>query len=79
MTGYFMTALAAGEKGESESSADLTEISELAKALEGAQRMLAPCPGYGEYSTLHGQVTGGELRHNGHLVHLSVFPRGIPA
>ena len=79
LTGYFITALAAGEKAESESPADTTEISALAKALEEARRVFAPCPGYGEYSTLHGQVTGGELRHNGHLVHLSVFPNGAAA
>jgi len=79
LSGYFLTALAAGKAGESETPADEGEIASLAMALECAERVPEPCPGYGEYSTLHGQVTGGELRHNGHLVHLSVFPNGVAA
>ena len=79
LSGYFLTALAAGKAGESETPADEGEIAALAMALERAERVMAPCPGYGEYSTLHGPVTGGELRHNGHLVHLSVFPNGAAA
>jgi len=79
LSGYLLTALAAGEKAQSESPADEGEIAALARALECAERVFAPCPGHGEYSTLHGQVTGGELRHNGHLVHLSVFPNGVAA
>ena len=79
LTGHLMTALAAGEKARMESSAEEAEIQALARALEGAERVAAPCLGSGEYSTLHGEVTGGELRHNGHLVHLSVFPNGVAA
>ena len=79
LTGYFITALAAGKKARAESPAEDAELRALARALEGAERVAAPCPGYGQYSTLHGEISGGELRHNGHLVHLSVFPRGIPA
>ncbi len=79
LTGYLITALAAGEKAKSESPAEEAEIMALAEALEGAERVAAPCPGHGEYCTLRGEVTGGELRHNGHLVHLSVFPNGVAA
>jgi hypothetical protein len=79
MTGYLVTALSAGGRRSSGSWAERAEIQALAGALENAERKAAPCPGHGEYSTLHGAVTGGELRHNGHLVHLSVFPIGVEA
>ncbi len=79
LTGYLITALAAGEKAKSESPAEEAEIMALAEALEGAERVAAPCTGHGEYCTLRGEITGGELRHNGHLVHLSVFPNGVAA
>ncbi len=79
LTGYLITAMAAGKKAPSESRAQDTEVRALARALESAERVAAPCHGHGEYSTLHGEVTGGELRHNGHLVHLSVFPNGAAA
>jgi hypothetical protein len=79
MTGYLITALAAGKKARAGSSAEEDEVRALAKALEGAERVTAPCHGHGEYCTIQGEVTGGELRHNGHLVHLSVFPKGVAA
>ena len=79
LTGHLITALKAGKMAEAESPADEADISVLAKALEEARRSFASCPGSGEYCTLHGQITGGELRHNGHLVHLSVFPNGAAA
>lgn len=79
LTGYLITTLAAGEEAKAESQAEATEIQALARDLERAIRVEAPCPGSGEYSILLGAVTGGELRHNGHLVHLSVFPAGVAA
>ena len=79
LTGYLITAMAAGKRAKSESPAEGAEIMALAQALEGASRVAAPCPGHGEYCTLHGEISGGELRHNGHLVHLSVFPKGAAA
>jgi hypothetical protein len=79
VAGHLMTAAAAGKRGSAGLAADQSEIQALAMALEGAERVSAPCPGHGEYSTLRGEVSGGELRHNGHLVHLSVFPRGAAA
>ena len=72
-------ALSVISVGESGSLADSEDLMDLAFALETAQRVAAPNAGYGEYSTLEGAITGGELRHNGHLVHLSVFPTGVAA
>ena len=79
LVGYMFADREAGTDEALDVSAAVCEIQALAQALERANREAAPCPGYGEYSTLHGEVTGGELRHNGHLVHLSVFPAGVQA
>jgi hypothetical protein len=79
LTGHLITALAAGKREKSESPAEDTDLHALARALEGAVRLTAPNPGHGEYCTLHGEISGGELRHNGHLLHLSVFPNGANA
>lgn len=79
LTGYLISALTSGEKGVLELPAEEAEMQALAGALERAHRETAPCPGHGEYMTIHGEVTGGELRHNGHLVHLSVCPNGVAA
>jgi hypothetical protein len=79
VTGYLITALEANGNGGAGSLADTKDLLELAFALETAERVEAPNLGHGEYSTLQGGVSGGELRHNGHLVHLSVFPTGVEA
>ncbi len=79
VTGYLMTALSAGPPGTAETPAKFDDLRALATSMQDAERVSAPCVGSGEYSTLHGRVTGGELRHNGHLVHLSVFPNGAVA
>jgi hypothetical protein len=79
LTGYLITSLTSGEKGKLESPAEEAEMQALARALETAHREAAPCPGHGEYNAIHGEITGGELRHNGHLVHLSVCPNGAAA
>jgi len=79
LTGYLETAGAAAEGGDLQPSANGEEVQALALALEGAERVAVPCPGHGEYAMLRGTVAGGELRHNGHLVHLSVFPAGAAA
>jgi hypothetical protein len=79
LTGHLVTVLAAGKRPTLDQPAREPELKALAKALQDAQRVAAPCPGRGRYSTLHGEVTGGELTHNGHLVHLSVFPNGTVA
>ncbi len=79
LTGHLITVLAAGRMTKLESPAEESEIRALAQALQGAERLAAPCPGHGEYRTLHGEIAAGELSHNGHLVHLSVFPNGAAA
>ncbi|MGD2122366.1 MAG: hypothetical protein PVJ76_11510 [Gemmatimonadota bacterium] len=79
VTGYLITALAANGGSRPGSLADSEDLMALAFALEIAERVAAPSVGHGEYSTLKGPITGGELRHNGHLVHLSVFPTGVEA
>jgi len=79
VTGYLITAMAAKPEREPPSMADADDLLTLAMALEEAERVPSPNVGHGEYATLRGAVTGGELRHNGHLVHLSVFPTGVPA
>jgi hypothetical protein len=79
VTGYLITALAAGGRGGSGSRPELDDLMALAGELERAERVAAPSVGHGDYSTLEGGVTGGELTHNGHLVHLSVFPTGAAA
>lgn len=79
LTGYLISAMSAKKGAGSEPQAEDTEVMALAMALESAERVAAPCHGHGEYAVLRGEVTGGELRHNGHLVHLSVFPNGVAA
>lgn len=79
LTGYLINALASRLNGEGESATSDAEILAVADALQRAERVPCPTSGHGEYSTLHGLVAGGELRHNGHLVHLSVFPAGLEA
>jgi len=79
VTGYLLAAVAWGNRRRFESQAEERELQALAASLERAQRVAAPSHGSGEYTTIHGEVTGGELRHNGHLVHLSVFPCGAAA
>lgn len=79
LAGYLATAFHAREKPNGDGMAELSELEALARDLEAAERVASPCFGYGEYSMLRGPVTGGELRHNGQLVHLSVFPNGVAA
>ena len=79
LTSYLLTGEVSSGAAELETPAEQSEIQALARALEEAERVAAPCPGNGEYTTIHGQVTGGELRHNGQLVHLSVCPSGAAA
>jgi hypothetical protein len=79
LAGYLATAFRARERPGGDGMAELCELEALARDLEAAERVASPCFGHGEYSTLRGPVTGGELRHNGQLVHLSVFPNGVAA
>ena len=79
LTGYLLTAVAAAGESWLEPPAEQDDVECLAWALEVAQRHPTPYVGHGEYTVLDGLVAGGELRHNGNLVHLSVFPRGVEA
>jgi len=79
LAGYLTTALATRKERDPEGPASEEDLQNLALALQSAQRVSAFCPGSGEYCNLEGDISGGELRHNGHLVHLSVFPKGVAA
>jgi hypothetical protein len=79
VTGYLITALSAKGDEETGPVANSEDLMALAVALETAERIASPNAGHGEYATLRGEVAGGELRHNGQLVHLSVFPAGVSA
>jgi hypothetical protein len=79
VTGYLITAIAASGDTVPATLADSDDLRALASALEVAERVAEPHVGHGEYASLRGTVAGGELRHNGHLVHLSVFPKGVAA
>ena len=48
-------------------------------SIEEADREATKKVGIGEYWSLSGPVSGGELLHQGHLVHLSVLPAPIGA
>jgi len=48
-------------------------------ALENADRVATQKVGLGDYWSLSGPVSGGELIHQGHLVHLSVRPAPVRA
>lgn len=50
------------------------QAQEIVDFIEEADRKAAERVGIGEYWSLHGPVSGGELLHQGHLVHLSVQP-----
>jgi len=54
--------------------ADSEDASEFVDGLEEAERIPVMTQGLGAYSVLRGRLVGGELLHEGHLVHLSVFP-----
>lgn len=79
MEAHILTAMGCYAGSFQEPGADLHELQTLAMALENATRETAPCHGSGDYSILCGEVVGRELRHNGHLVHLTVNPNGVAA
>jgi hypothetical protein len=79
LAGYLIETLASKCRCGGWRPTSEAEVLALAEALEMAERVPSPTDGQGDYSTLQGAVAGGELRHNGHLVHLSVFPAGLAA
>jgi hypothetical protein len=50
------------------------EAQNLVESLEAADRVATKRVGLGDHRSLSGSVSGGELIHQGHLVHLSVRP-----
>lgn len=54
---------------------DVPEAEAFAVALEEARRIPSRTVGLGTYSVFRGLVRGGELLHEGHLVHVTALPR----
>jgi hypothetical protein len=79
LRGHLTSALAISDCGQVESPANQDELEALAWAMECAERLATPYRGQGEYCLIRGDVLGGELRHNGNLVHLSLFAKGAQA
>jgi hypothetical protein len=79
MTEYLMEAFGARRGVGPGCPTHDTEVCALAGALEIAERIPSNTPGRGKYRVLRGPVWGGELSHEGHLIHLSVFPAGVEA
>jgi hypothetical protein len=74
LAGYFMAARATGDPPQGRPPPDEPEAIAFATALEEARRIPTQTVGLGTYSVFRGLVRGGELLHDHHLVHLSVFP-----
>ena len=55
------------------------EAQRMVEAIENADRVATKRVGIGTYWSLSGPVFGGELIHDGHLVHLSVRPAPVEA
>jgi hypothetical protein len=70
----FIREALCADKGVQQDLARLeTAASSLVENLEVADRLDTKRVGLGDYWELKGPVVGGELFHQGHLVHLSVF------
>jgi hypothetical protein len=65
-------ALAAAWVPEHEEEAEETDAAKLLESLEAVDRLKAEGVGLGEYWVLGSPLEGGELIHEGHLVHLWV-------
>jgi hypothetical protein len=79
LRGHLASALAVGDCCWGDPPANQGEVEALAWAMECAERLATPYAGQGEYCLIRGDVLGGELRHNGNLVHLSLFAKGAQA
>ncbi len=79
LTEHLMGAFGARRNAGRGSPTHDSEVCALAGALESAERIPSNTPGRGRYRVLKGPVRGGELSHEGRLVHLSVFPAGVGA
>lgn len=74
LEGYLMAARAHGEVPESHGPVGEGEASAVLALMERAERTPCGAVGVGQYSMFGGPIRGGELFHDDHLVHLSVFP-----
>jgi len=79
LTEHLMRAFGARRKAGRGPPTHDSEVCAVAGALENAERIPSNTPGRGRYRVLKGPVRGGELSHEGRLVHLSVFPAGVEA
>ncbi len=74
LAGYVLAAQSVGEPPPGHPPPGEAEAVAFATALEEARRIPTRTVGLGTYSVFRGLVRGGELLHDDHLVHLSVFP-----
>jgi hypothetical protein len=74
LTGYVMDALAQRSGPDGYPLPGEPEALHFVGLLREARRTPSETVGLGEYRVLQGGVLGGELVHDGHLVHLSAFP-----
>jgi hypothetical protein len=79
LTEYLTEAFRGRREAAQECANHETDVCALAGALENAERIPSDTPGRGRYRVLRGSVRGGELSHEGRLIHLSVFPAGVEA
>jgi hypothetical protein len=71
-------ASSVGSETMRELQAEETDAAKVLESLEVADRVRADGIGLGDYWELEGPVRGGELIHDGHLIHLSVTPSPDP-
>jgi hypothetical protein len=76
---FMKEALAAPTQFETRLTSLEAEAQRLVDAIEEADRAAKRKAGIGDYWTLTGPVSGGELIYEGHLVHLSVRPVQVAA
>ncbi|MBT8398547.1 MAG: hypothetical protein KJN92_16345 [Gemmatimonadetes bacterium] len=69
---FVKQALDASPEEDGDSSALERKAGEILDGIGNAERLPGKRIGVGEYCTLAGPVSGGDLTHQGHLVHLSV-------
>jgi hypothetical protein len=76
---FVKQALGSDEAGESEATVLEDDAQKFVDAIELADRADAKRIGVGDYWLLTGPAYGGELIHQGHLVHVSVAPTAVGA
>lgn len=76
---FMKEALANPVQGEGSLGNPEPEAERIVEAVENAERVATKRVGLGAYWSLSGPVFGGELIHDGNLVHLSVHPAPVAA